>query len=63
MVLLVVPMLQNVYYSFFNWDGLGAPVFNGIKNYVTLFTDAVIGTSMLNTVLWAGFSSRCSSRE
>ncbi len=49
-------MLQNVYYSFFNWDGLGAPVFNGIKNYVTLFTDAVIGTSMLNTVLWVVFT-------
>jgi multiple sugar transport system permease protein len=55
-VLLVVPMLQNVYYSFFNWDGLGAPVFNGIRNYVTLFTDKVIGTSMLNTVVWVIFT-------
>jgi ABC-type sugar transport system permease subunit len=55
-VLLVVPMLQNVYYSFFNWDGLGAPVFNGIRNYVTLFTDRVIGTSMLNTVVWVIFT-------
>jgi multiple sugar transport system permease protein len=55
-VLLVVPMLQNVYYSFFRWDGLGVPVLIGLKNYVTLFGDRVIGTSMLNTVLWVVFT-------
>ena len=55
-VLLVVPMLQNFYYSFFQWDGLGAPILIGLKNYVTLFTDRVIGTSMLNTVLWVVFT-------
>ncbi len=33
-VLLVIPMLQNVYYSFFDWNGLSAPLFNGLKNYV-----------------------------
>jgi ABC-type sugar transport system permease subunit len=55
-VLLVVPMLQNLYYSFFQWDGLGAPILIGLKNYVTLFTDRVIGTSMLNTVLWVVFT-------
>jgi ABC-type sugar transport system permease subunit len=55
-VLLVVPMLQNVYYSFFRWDGLGVPVLIGLKNYVTLFGDRVIGNSMLNTVLWVVFT-------
>ncbi len=55
-VLLVVPMLQNVYYSFFDWDGLGAPIFAGLKNYVTMFADRVIGLSMLNTVIWVVFT-------
>jgi multiple sugar transport system permease protein len=55
-ILLVVPMLQNIYYSFFNWNGLGTPLFTGLKNYVTMFTDRVIGTSMVNTVLWVVFT-------
>jgi multiple sugar transport system permease protein len=55
-VLLVIPMMQNLYYSFFNWNGLGTPIFNGLKNYVTMFTDRVIGRSMLNTVIWVMFT-------
>jgi multiple sugar transport system permease protein len=55
-VLLIVPMMQNVYYSFFDWDGLGTPVFNGLKNYASLFVDRLIGGSMLNTVLWVVFT-------
>jgi len=45
-------MFQNVYYSFFEWNGLTAPVFIGLKNFVKMFTDRVIGRSMLNTVIW-----------
>ena len=55
-VLLVVPMLQNIYYSFFEWDGLGKPVLVGVQNYVALFQDQVLGGSMLNTVIWVGFT-------
>ena len=31
-VLLVVPMLQNLYYSFFTWDGISAPVLSGLND-------------------------------
>jgi ABC-type sugar transport system permease subunit len=55
-ILLVVPMMQNVYYSFFDWNGLARPLFVGVRNYVTLLTDRVIGTSLLNTVLWVVFT-------
>ena len=55
-VLLVLPMMQNVYYSFFEWDGISAPIFNGLKNYLAMFTDRVIAGSMLNTVLWVVFT-------
>jgi ABC-type sugar transport system permease subunit len=55
-VLLVIPMFQNVYYSFFDWNGLTTPLFTGIKNYVTMFTDRVIARSMINTALWVAFT-------
>ena len=55
-VLLVIPMFQNVYYSFFDWNGLSTPLFTGLKNYVTMFTDRVIARSMINTTLWVAFT-------
>jgi len=55
-VLLIVPMLQNIYYSFFDWDGLGKPVFAGIRNFTALFSDSVLAGSMLNTVIWVAFT-------
>ncbi len=55
-VLLIVPMLQNIYYSFFDWDGLAKPVFAGIRNFTALFSDSVLAGSMLNTVIWVAFT-------
>jgi len=55
-VLLVVPMAQNIYYSFFDWDGLAPPVFTALKNYSDMFADRVLARSMLNTVLWVAFT-------
>ena len=55
-VLLVVPMAQNVYFSFFRWDGITAPIFNGVSNYWAMVTDPVIQGSMLNTVVWVVFT-------
>ena len=55
-VLLLVPMLQNIYYSFFDWDGLAPPVFTALKNYADMFADRVLARSMLNTVLWVAFT-------
>ena len=53
---LLVPMAQNIYYSFFDWDGLGKPVFNGLRNYFTLFSDSNFLVSMRNTVIWVVFT-------
>jgi len=55
-VLLVVPMAQNIYFSFFDWDGLAPPVFTALKNYADMFADRVLARSMLNTVLWVAFT-------
>ncbi|HHT79520.1 MAG TPA: sugar ABC transporter permease [Actinobacteria bacterium] len=51
-LLLLVPMFQNIYYSFFQWNGIAEPIFNGFSNYIQLFKDSNFFTSLINTVLW-----------
>jgi multiple sugar transport system permease protein len=55
-VLLLVPMVQNIYYSFFDWDGIGQPVFEGFGNYTRLLADRDFLISIRNTVLWVAFT-------
>jgi ABC-type sugar transport system permease subunit len=51
-LLLLVPMFQNIYYSFFQWNGIAEPIFNGFSNYIQLFKDSNFFTSLINTILW-----------
>lgn len=39
--------------SFTKWDGMSAPEFAGIKNYISLFKDPVFIRSIRNNVIWA----------
>lgn len=55
-LLLLIPMFQNIYYSFFKWDGISQPIFNGFSNYIQLFQDSNFLTSFLNTILWVVFT-------
>jgi len=55
-LLLLVPMFQNIYYSFFKWDGISKPIFIGIGNYFQLFKDLNFLTSFLNTIIWVVFT-------
>ncbi len=55
-VLLLVPMVQNLYYSFFEWDGISAPVFRGLANYTRLFVDPDLLVSVRNTFVWVIFT-------
>lgn len=41
-----VPMLYSLYLSFTKFDGLGAPVWNGLTNYVNMFQDGVFWKSV-----------------
>ena len=51
-IFLFVPVIENIYYSFFQWDGLTEPVFIGIDNYVNVVKDYNFISSFLNTILW-----------
>lgn len=55
-VLLLVPMFQNIYYSFFEWDGLKKPIFIGLQNYGAFFSDENFLVSFRNTLIWVGFT-------
>jgi ABC-type sugar transport system permease subunit len=50
--LLLVPMAQNAYYSFFKWDGISEPVAVGLRNYLAFFEDSNFLRSFLNTLVW-----------
>ena len=53
---LFVPVIENIYYSFFKWDGLSEPIFIGISNYVNVINDYSFVSSFLNTILWVVFT-------
>jgi multiple sugar transport system permease protein len=41
-----------MYLSLTNWDGITAPQFQGIDNYLQLFNDPIFYTSLVNNVKW-----------
>ncbi|MDN4620099.1 sugar ABC transporter permease [Paenibacillus sp. PsM32] len=51
---LTLPAIQGVFYSFTNWNGFGKEYdFVGIRNYVSLFTDNVVGEAYWFTIKYA----------
>jgi len=54
---LLLPICYSVYASLCEWNGITAPVFIGVKNYVTLFTkDDVMRIALKNSLFFAVFS-------
>ncbi|WP_374945321.1 carbohydrate ABC transporter permease [Agreia sp.] len=47
---LLLPFGMNLYYSFTDWNGIGAPVFTGLDNYVELAGDPNFWSSFLHSV-------------
>ena len=52
----IVPMLQNIYLSFNESDGLSPMKFVGFGNYVHMFTDKNFLTSVSNSLIWVIFT-------
>ncbi len=48
---IIVPVIYVIYLSFFEWSGFGEMKFNGLGNFITLFTDARIAPTFLHAVL------------
>jgi multiple sugar transport system permease protein len=48
----IAPAISSFYLAFTEWDGLTAPIFIGLKNFITLFKEEVFIQSMINTILF-----------
>ena len=56
-IFLIYPIARSVYYSLFNWNGLGpATKFIGLNNFKTILADTVFIKAMENCVLIVVFS-------
>jgi multiple sugar transport system permease protein len=51
-IFIVLPILQTIRISFFDWDGTGAARWIGLDNYVELFADPQFYRSLWNNLIW-----------
>jgi len=52
-IVIIIPFIYGVIYSFTNWNGLVATEFIGFKNYITLFKDAEFRAAIWFTTKFA----------
>lgn len=45
---IVVPLVQTFQYSFYDWNGIGASTWAGLKNYAAVFTDVQLRDAFLH---------------
>lgn len=50
--IVLVPAVGMVWYSFTNWNGLKAPKFIGLQNYVTMLSDTSFFHALKNNLIW-----------
>jgi raffinose/stachyose/melibiose transport system permease protein len=50
-ILVMIPVVFSVYYSFTNWNGIGQQSFIGIKNFISLFKNQDFLMSFKNTLM------------
>src|SRR4051812_3489071 len=51
-IFLLLPILQAGYYSFFKWNGLGAPTeFVGLGNFSRVLSDTVFRGALIHNIL------------
>lgn len=48
LVFMFIPILQVIYYSFTEWDGMSEPVFTGLANFIELFQSDVFYKCITN---------------
>jgi raffinose/stachyose/melibiose transport system permease protein len=50
--IILVPALLTIALAFFRWDGISAPVFNGLGNFQALAGDRVFWSALTNNLIW-----------
>ena len=55
-IVVLIPALQGVYYSFTKWSGVGPAEFIGLENFRKLFfEDPAFGNALKNNIIWMLF--------
>lgn len=55
-VVVIYPIFSSFYYGFFEWNGLGQPLFIGLDNFSEILTDKVFWLSFRNNMIVVGAS-------
>lgn len=51
-LLVLLPVLNSVWLSLFEWDGIGQKVFVGLGNFARVFSDPIALTALRNNIIW-----------
>ena len=51
-IYVIIPIVQSMWYSLYDWDGLSDKVWIGTANYVELLDDDNFYTALKNNVIW-----------
>ncbi|MCR9088350.1 MAG: sugar ABC transporter permease [Rhodobacteraceae bacterium] len=51
-IYVIIPIFQSFNLSLYEWDGLGAAEYVGLRNYEELYWDEAFYTSLRNNVIW-----------
>tara|TARA_R110001583_G_scaffold137388_1_gene289070 strand:- start:2061 stop:2936 length:876 start_codon:yes stop_codon:yes gene_type:complete len=54
-VYVIFPILQSIWLSFYEWDGIGEKTFVGLNNYIELFDDYQFWVALKNNLYWMVF--------
>ena len=52
LIFIAIPIVESFYFSLTDYSVLSAPVFCGLKNYLTAFQDEFVQASLKNTVVY-----------
>lgn len=52
LIYVLIPIVQSVWISFHDWDGLGAKVWIGLGNYAELLDDDTFYVALKNNLIW-----------
>lgn len=51
-LIMIYPLLDTAYLSFFKWNGIGDKTFIGLSNFFEMFTDPIFWIAIKNNILW-----------
>ncbi len=49
-IFVLAPSVSTVYFSFFNWNGIGKATFIGLSNYKEMFADSEFTKALSNNL-------------